>query len=443
MIILCVNSGSSSLKFKLFNYETQEDLATGIVERIGLASFIKFDCLSGKHKIDHSCPTHTEAIQLTLNTMVDPKFGILKSMNEISAVGHRIVHGGEKVTHSCMINDKTIEDFKSLYDLSPLHNPANVLGIEAVREILPNVPHVAILDTAWHKTMPDYVYTYPLPHEWKEKYGVRRYGFHGTSHLYVSRRASVLMGKKPSESRIIVLHIGNGSSANAIKYGKSYDTSMGMTPLEGLMMGTRSGDFDPAISFFIMEKENLTPSALYDILNKKSGCVGVTKQYSDRLDIEIAAEKGDELCNLNIEMESYRLKKYIGSYMAAMGGCDAIVFTAGVGEMGPITREKAVDDMEDLGIKLDKDKNNKLKNRNGEFEISTPDSKIKIYVIPTDEEAVFIEDVAAIVNGTYKEPEFFEYPFQKKEYVNKQRAAAFEEDCVKKPYLRDIAVKPK
>lgn len=444
MIILSINSGSSSLKFMLYNYNTKETLTTGIVERVGLDnSFIEFSCAKGKYKIEHNCHCHEVAIMLMMKTMLNPEYGILTSMEQIKAVGHRVLHGGDKIKRSVVVNDDIIATFKSLYDLGPLHMPPNVTGIEAARNVLPNVPHMAIMDTAWHQTMPAHAYMYALPYEWYEKYGIRRYGFHGTSHLYVSKRTAVLLGKKPKDTNAVILHIGNGASACAIKGGKCYDTSMGLTPLEGLIMGTRAGDFDSAINYIVMDKEGYTPEEMNNIVNKKSGHLGITGKYSDRRDLIDNADRGDERCRLAVEMECYRLKKYIGSYMAAIGKTDAIVFTAGVGEMSPIIREKTLEGLEHLGIRLDKEKNRICRNRNGEFEISTADSPVKVYVIPTDEEIVFIEDVVALLNGSYKDPAEYVYPFQLKEYVNEQRAEGLKKDLEGKPELAGILAQPK
>lgn len=444
MIILCINAGSSSLKFLLYDYTTRESLATGAVERVGdEKSFIEFSSKNvDKVEFESYCPDHEEAIKIVMDTMVDEKYKILETMDQITAVGHRVVHGGNKIKYSVVIDREVIKIFKSLYDLAPLHMPANVMGIEAARAVLPNVHHMAIMDTAWHQTMPVHAFMYALPHEWYEEYGVRRYGFHGTSHLYVSRRAAVLLGKDHKDTSVVVMHIGNGASANAIKDGKSYDTSMGLTPLEGLIMGTRSGDFDPAINYLIMQKEGRTPEEMNSIVNKKGGHYGITGKYSDRRDLLAGAEKGDRRCQLAIEMESYRVKKYIGSYMAAMGGADAIVFTAGVGEMNAVVREKALEGLEFLGIKLDKEKNKICKCRNAEFEISTADSPVKVYVIPTDEEIVFIEDVYALTNGTYKDPSEYVYEFQKPGYVNEQRKKNFKKDVEKNPKLKEIQALP-
>ncbi|MGZ5480232.1 MAG: acetate kinase, partial [Candidatus Aminicenantales bacterium] len=329
MIILSLNCGSSSAKYRLYDYDKKETLATGIVERVGIGkSYIQQSGLGREPiKFDHECANHREAIKLIIDTLLDPKIGVMDDLKEISAVGHRVVHGGEKFTKSVQITPETLATFKSLYGLAPLHNPPNVLGIEAAMDVLPDVPHVAIMDTAWHQTMPASSYMYALPYDWYEKYGVRRYGFHGTSFLYVAKRAALLLGKDPFACNLVCLHIGNGVSANAIKNGVSFDTSMGLTPLEGLVMGTRAGDHDAAIDLMVMEKEGIAPDKMSDILNKKSGLLGITGKYTDRRDVQKAAEAGDARAKLAIEVESYRIKKYIGAYSAAIGGADAIVFT--------------------------------------------------------------------------------------------------------------------
>ncbi len=445
MMILSLNCGSSSAKYRLYDYAQKATLATGIVERVGIGrSFIQQSGLDSEPiNIQHECANHKEAIQLIISTLLDPKTGVLDDLSKISAVGHRVVHGGEKFTKSVRITPETIETFKSLYSMAPLHNPPNVLGIEAAMDVLPNIPHVAIMDTAWHQTMPAHAYIYALPYEWYEKYGFRRYGFHGTSFLYVAKRAALLLGKDPFKTSLVVLHIGNGVSANAIKNGVSYDTSMGLTPLEGLVMGTRSGDHDAAIDLTIMEREGKTPQQMNDILNKKSGILGITGRFTDRRDVQKASEEGDVRSKLAIEVEAYRLKKYVGAYMAAVGGADAVVFTAGVGEMSDLIRAKCLEGLEFMGIKLDPEKNRLAKTRNAETEISTADSKVKVFVIPTDEERVNIEDVAALLEGKYDEHTRFTYRFQSPDYVNSQREQDFERECEKIPALRKIQVKPK
>jgi len=445
MIILSLNCGSSSAKYRLYDYLEKKTLATGIVERVGIGqSYIQQSGL-GRDPItlNHECANHKEAIKLIIDTLLDKQTGVIADLTKISAVGHRVVHGGEKFKKSVIITPETIETFKSLYDMAPLHNPPNVLGIEAAMEVLPNVPHMAIMDTAWHQTMPPNAYIYALPYEWYEKYGFRRYGFHGTSFLYVAKRAALLLGKDPFKVNLVCLHIGNGVSANAIKNGVSYDTSMGLTPLEGLVMGTRAGDHDAAIDLAIMDKEGKTPKQMSDILNKKSGLLGITGKYTDRRDVQKAAEAGDERARLAIDVEAYRIKKYIGAYMAALGGADAVVFTAGVGEMSDLIRERSLEGLEFLGIKLDKEKNKLARTRNAETEINADDSKVKVFVIPTDEERVNIEDVAALLEGKYDEHTRFTYRFQSPDYVNSQREQDFEKECEKKPAMRRIQVKPK
>ena len=442
MKILSLNCGSSSVKYSLFDWEKKFPLASGIIERVGIeGSFISHEAPGrDKFKKEQTCSNHDEAIKLILETLVDKDHGVIDDLSSISAVGHRVVHGGEDFVKSVIIDDKVLEAFKRLSSLAPLHNPPNISGIEAAQKLMPKVPHMAIMDTAWHQTMPAPSYIYPLPYEWYENHSIRRYGFHGTSFLYVAKRASVLLKKDIFKSNLIICHIGNGASVNAVKNGVSYDTSMGFTPLEGIVMGTRSGDHGVAIDLHMMQKENISPVEMTGILNKKSGILGITGKYSDRRDVEIAAEKGDERCKLAIEIESYRLKKYIGAYAAALGGVDAVIFTAGVGEKGPITRAKALDGLEFLGIEYDKEKNSISKTRNAETEISTPDSKTKVYVIPTDEERVFVEDVAGLIDGTYDIHTKFDYSFQESSYRNILRDKAFEKECEKKPKLKEVVV---
>lgn len=444
MKILTLNCGSSSVKYQIYDWDNQTNLASGIVERVGLdGAFIKHQA-KGKeeHKVESPCPSHKEAIELIIKTILDGEIGAIESIDEIKAVGHRAVHGGDKFAKSVIIDDDFIKTFDSLKDLAPLHNPANLLGMEAAEEVLPSVPHCAVMDTAWHQTMPEKAFLYALPYEWYEKYGVRRYGFHGTSFLYTAKRAAVLLGKDPFKTNVIIAHIGNGSSINAVKNGVSVDTSMGLTPLEGLIMGTRSGDHDPAISFYIMRQTGMSSDEVETILNKKSGVLGITGKWVDRRDIEIAAEEGNERAQLAIDMESYRLKKYIGSYAAVLGRVDAIVFTAGVGERGPITRELATSDLEAFGIKVNKEKNWASMTRNGETEISADDSPVKVYVIPTNEELVMTEDTYALLEGTYDVHTNFTYTFQKKEYENRERLSALEKDIRKRPKIKDILAQP-
>ncbi len=412
MDILAINCGSSSLKYQLFDWDKKEVIAKGLVERVTIGgSFIVHEVPGReKYRKEFDCPNHTVAIDLVTKTLLDPEVGVLKDINQIAAVGHRVVHGGEKFTCSVRIDDNVLKAVREVAHLAPLHNPPNIAGIEAAQSVLPNVPHIAIFDTAFHQTMPEEAYIYPLPYEWYEKHGVRRYGFHGTSHLYVSKRAAVMLGKPAKECNIITMHIGNGVSHTAIKNGVSVDTSMGLTPLEGAVMGTRCGDIDPAIPAFIMQMENLSMKEADSVLNKKSGILGITKRFADRRDVIANAEQGDHLCQLALKIEGYRLKKYIGSYMAILGRLDAVVFTAGVGERGAQIRELALENLEHMGIVLDKERNNAAC-KGKEAVITTDASPVKVFVIPTNEELVFTEDVAAILNGTYTDHMNFGYSF--------------------------------
>jgi len=443
-IILTLNCGSSSIKYRLYNWTKKESLAAGVVERVTIGGSFCVHEVPERDKvtIKRECPTHKEGIKLVMDTLVHPEYGVIDDLSGISAVGHRVVHGGEKFTKSVLITPEVMNTFKELIDLAPLHNPPNILGIEASVELLPDVPHMAIMDTAWHQTMPKHAYIYALPYEWYEKYGIRRYGFHGTSLLYVAKRAAVLLDKDPFECNLIICHIGNGVSINAVKNGISYDTSMGFTPLEGLVMGTRAGDHDAAIDFYIIDKEGKTTKEIYDVLNKKSGILGITGKYTDRRDVQKAAEQGDKRCELAIDVEAYRIKKYIGAYAAALGRVDAVVFTAGVGEMSSIIRRKSLDGLELFGIKYDKEKNEIAKTRNAECDISASDSKVKVFIVPTDEERVFVEDVVALLKGQYEEHTNFTYRFQVKEYTNTLRDLAFEKECQEKPDLSEVKITP-
>ncbi|MCP3176934.1 acetate kinase [Desulfuromonas sp. KJ2020] len=421
MDILALNCGSSSLKYQLFDWERKEVIAKGMVERVTIGdSFIVHEVPGREtYREEYECPDHKVAMHLIIKTLTDKTHGVVSDLNKISAVGHRVVHGGEKFTRSVRIDDEVLNAIKDVQHLAPLHNPPNIAGIEAAQAVLPNVPHVAIFDTAFHQTMPQHAYIYPLPYEWYEKYGVRRYGFHGTSHLYVSKRAAVLLDKAPKDCNIITMHIGNGVSHCAIKGGVSVDTTMGLTPLEGAVMGTRCGDIDPAIPAFIMDQEGFNPREIDSILNKKSGIYGITGQFTDRRDVIEGAEKGDERCQLALEIEAYRLKKYIGTYAAAIGGIDAVVFTAGVGEMAWLIREKALEGLEFMGILLDKEKNRNTMTRKRETVITKPDSKVKVFVIPTDEELVFTEDVVGILEDTYTDHMQFCYSFASSDFQRK------------------------
>ncbi len=438
MDILTLNCGSSSVKYQLYDWDNKEVKARGIVERVTVGGSFISHYAKGRPTvtIEHDCPNHRVAIDLIIRTLLDPKIGALRDINEIKAVGHRLVHGGEKIAKSIVVDDAALRIFRDVADLSPLHNPANIMGIEAARELLPRVPHTVSLDTAWHQTMPAKAYIYALPYKWYREYGVRRYGFHGTSFLYVAKRAAVLLGKNPFDCNLICMHIGNGASANAVHNGCSYDTSMGMTPLEGLVMGTRAGDHDPAIDFYIMRKESVAPDILEATLNKMSGIRGITEKYTDRRDV-MKARETDKLAALAIEIEAYRIRKYIGSYYAALGRVDAIVFTAGVGEMSPAIRGGSLEGLDGLGISLDGGRNQAAMTRNAETIISTDDSPVRVFVIPTDEELVMAEDAYALMAGTYDVHTNFEYSFQSPAYVNKERAEALKKDLETKPGLRE------
>ena len=396
MKILVLNCGSSSVKYKLIDSASKEVLAEGGVEKIGLPdSFLKFKRPDGsKETITVEMPDAKAAVENVIKVLTDPKEGVIKSFDEIDAVGHRVVHGMDKFNKSVLITPEVIEKVKECYTVAPLHNPANIAGIEAVTSLIPSVPQVAVFDTAFHQTMPDYAYMYALPYEAYEKYGVRRYGFHGTSHRYVSKRACEFLGVDYDKQRIITCHIGNGGSIAAINDGKCVDTSMGLTPTEGLMMGTRVGDVDPGALVYLMKEMNLDADGLMNLINKKSGVAGVSGVSSDMRDIEAAIKEGNERARLALEMYEYRILKYIGAYAAVLGGVDIIVFTGGVGENQTITREKICKKLEFLGVTFDEEAN---KSRGEEITISGADSKVKVVVIPTDEEMMIAQDTAAIV----------------------------------------------
>lgn len=397
MKILVLNCGSSSIKYKLFDMTTKEVLAQGGIEKIGLVgSFLKQTLPNGEKKIlEKDIPEHTAGIEFILNTLVSPEYGAIKSLDEINAVGHRMVHGGERFSESVLLNKEVLDAFIACNDLAPLHNPANLKGVNAVSAILPNVPQVGVFDTAFHQTMPDYAYMYAIPYELYEKYGVRRYGFHGTSHRYVSQRVCEFLGVDPKGKKIITCHIGNGGSISAIKDGKCIDTSMGLTPLEGLVMGTRSGDIDAGAVTFIMEKEGLNATGVSNLLNKKSGVLGVSGVSSDMRELEAAVAAGNPKAILAEKMYFYRIKKYIGAYAAALGGVDIILFTGGVGENQANCRSEVCEGLEFMGVKIDLEKN---KVRGEEAIISADDSKVTVAVIPTDEELMIASDTLAILN---------------------------------------------
>ena len=398
MKILVLNCGSSSIKYKLFDMTTKEVMAQGGIEKIGLpGSFLKLTLPNGEKKIlEKDVPEHTTGIDFILNTLVSEEYGAIKSLDEINAVGHRMVHGGEKFAKSVLIDQEVLDTFIACSDLAPLHNPANLKGVNAVTAILPNVPQVGVFDTAFHQTMPDYAYMYAVPYELYQKYGVRRYGFHGTSHRYVSKRVCEYLNIPVEGTKIITCHVGNGGSITAVKDGKSVDTSMGLTPLEGLMMGTRSGDIDGGAVTYIMEKEGLDATGVSNLLNKKSGVLGVFEKSSDMRDLESAAAAGEPRAVLAESMYFYRIKKYIGAYAAAMGGVDVIVFTGGVGENQANARSGACEGLEYMGVKIDLEKN---KVRGEEAIISTDDSKVKVVIIPTDEELMIASDTMDILSA--------------------------------------------
>lgn len=399
MKILVLNCGSSSIKYKLYNMDDQSVMAAGGIERLGTPeSFIKITLPNGeKKKIEKLLPEHTAGVKYIFECLTDPELGAIQSLDEIDAVGHRVVHGGEKFNKSVLITDEVISQVKECTDLAPLHNPANLKGIAAVSELMPGLPQVGVFDTAFHQTMPDYAYMYALPYELYEKYGVRRYGFHGTSHRYVSARVCEYLGVDPKQQKIITCHIGNGGSLAAVKYSECIDTTMGLTPLEGLMMGTRSGDIDAGAVTYLQDKLGLDTTGISTLLNKKSGVIGISGLSSDMRDIDNAANSGDKKALLAQNMYCYRIKKYIGAYAAAMGGVDTIVFTAGVGENQYPIRQGICEGMEWLGIKLDIKKNKAT--RSEEAILSTPDSKVKVVMIPTDEELVIARDTLELATA--------------------------------------------
>ena len=397
MKVLVLNCGSSSIKYKLFDMDSQSVIAQGGIEKIGLpGSFLKFTLPSGEKKIlEKDIPEHTVGVEFIFQTLTSAEYGVIQSLDEINAVGHRMVHGGEKFSQSVLLTQEVLDAFTACNDQAPLHNPANLKGVNAVTAILPNVPQVGVFDTAFHQTMPDYAYMYAVPYELYEKYGVRRYGFHGTSHRYVSKRVCEFLGVSPEGQRIITCHVGNGGSISAIKDGKCVDTSMGLTPLEGLMMGTRSGDIDAGAVTYIMEKEGLDAAGVSNLLNKKSGVAGVSGVSSDMRELEAAAQQGNKRAILAEKMYFYRIKKYVGAYAAALGGVDIIVFTGGVGENQAACREEVCKNMEYMGVRIDVEKN---KVRGEEAVISADDSRVKVVVIPTDEELMIASDTMAILS---------------------------------------------
>ncbi len=399
MKVLVLNCGSSSLKYQLFNMEDESVLAKGLVQRIGIDNAY-LEHRPGedapKVTIEDEIPNHTRAIQLVIEALLHNEHGVIKDMTEINAVGHRVVHGGEAFAGSVFITDEVIKALEANVELAPLHNPPNIVGVKVCEELMPGVPQAGVFDTAFHQTMKPYAYLYGIPYEYYTEHGVRRYGFHGTSHRYVSKRACEIMGIPYDKAKVITCHLGNGSSIAAVDGGKSVDTSMGFTPLEGVLMGTRSGDLDPAILPFLMRKENMDADQMDNVLNKKSGMLGVSGISNDSRDIEAAANEGNERAKITQDMFCYRVKKYIGAYAAAMGGVDAIVFTAGIGENSKPARAGILEGLEFLGCKFDPEKNN---TRGKEALISTDDSKVKAYIIPTNEELVIARDTKEIIEG--------------------------------------------
>ncbi len=397
MNVLVINCGSSSLKYQFINMNDESVLAKGLVERIGIEGSVLKHEKAGQDKvvIEEVMKNHKDAINLVLKALVDPGHGAVKSLDEVDAVGHRVVHGGEKFANSVLITDEVIAAMKECIELAPLHNPPNIIGIEACQELLPNVPMVGVFDTAFHQTMPVESYIYPLPYELYEENGIRRYGFHGTSHKYVSERVAALTGKSLEGMKVVTCHLGNGASLTAIKDGKSFDTSMGMTPLEGLVMGTRCGDIDPAIVTFLMNKKNMNAEEMDNLMNKKSGVLGISGVSIDFRDIEGAPAQGNKRAQLALDKFAYTVRKYIGSYAAAMGGLDVVVFTAGLGENSADTRAQICEGLEFLGVTVDAGKNNI---RGKEAEISKDGAKVKVFVIPTNEEIMIARDTKTLAS---------------------------------------------
>ena len=395
MNVLVINCGSSSLKFQLINSESEAVLAKGLCERIGIDGRLTYQPAGGEKNVsEKAMPTHTEAIQFVIDALTDADTGVVKSLDEIGAVGHRVVHGGEKFAKSVVVTPEVKAAIAECNDLAPLHNPANLIGIEACESLMPSTPQVVVFDTAFHQTMPEKAYMYGLPYEYYEKYKVRRYGFHGTSHSFVSKRVAEIVGKPYNATKTIVCHLGNGASISAVLNGESVDTSMGLTPLEGLVMGTRSGDIDPAIMEFVAKKENLDIAGIMNVLNKKSGVEGISGVSSDFRDLEEAADNGNARAALAIDVFAYRVAKYVGAYTAAINGVDNIVFTAGIGENAGLVRTKVCSYLGYLGITIDEEANGK---RGEEIVISTPDSKVKVLVVPTNEELAIARETVALV----------------------------------------------
>jgi len=398
MKVLVVNAGSSSLKYQLIDMEDESVLAKGNAERIGISNSLLKHTAAGKDTVEIKAEfkNHVDAIRMVIDTLVDAEHGVIKSMNEIGAVGHRVVHGGETFSRSVVIDDEVMKAIEANIELAPLHNPANIMGIQACKNVMPNTPMVAVFDTAFHQTMPKEAFMYPIPYEAYKELGIRRYGFHGTSHKYVSRKAALMLGKPIESLKIVTCHLGNGSSIAAVKNGECIDTSMGFTPLAGLPMGTRCGDIDPAIVTFLIEKKNMNYEEVNQYLNKESGVLGLSGVSSDFRDLHKACDEGNGRAKLALDVFNYSVKKYIGAYAAAMGGLDCVVFTAGIGENTPEVRENACKGLEFLGIKIDPDRNKELL-RGREGEISTDDSKVKVLVVPTNEELMIARETLELL----------------------------------------------
>ena len=396
MNVLVINCGSSSLKYQVINSDTEQVLAKGLCERIGIDGRLVYTPAGGEKEISNlDMPTHKQAIQYVIDALTNEKTGVIKSLDEIGAVGHRLVHGGEKFACSTLITEDVIKAVEECSDLAPLHNPANLIGVRACQELMPNTPMAGVFDTAFHQTMPLEAYMYGIPYEYYEKYKIRKYGFHGTSHSFVSKRTAELLGKPIEDLKIIVCHLGNGSSVCAVNGGKSVDTSMGLSPLEGLIMGTRSGDIDPSVMEFICKKENMDINGIMDVLNKKSGVQGLSGVSSDFRDLQAGAADGNKRCEMAVDVFCYRVLKYIGAYVAAMNGVDAIAFTAGLGENDEIVRRKIVRRLGYLGITLDEEANEN--GRGKEITISTPDSKVPVWIVPTNEELAIARETVALL----------------------------------------------
>ena len=413
MFILTLNCWSYSLRYHLFDWKKRVLLARGQVDRVAVGeSSISLE-VPGRpnYAAQIECPDHRSALALILQTLTGEEQGVLQETDRIDAMSHRVAHGGEAFTRSVRINEEVLTAIKDVKRLAPLHNEPNIAGIEAAMDLLPGIPHIAVFDTAFHQSMPSFAYIYPLPYEWYEQHQVRRYGFHGASHLYMSKRAAVLLGKKASECNLVTIHVDRGVSLCAIKNGLSIDTSMGLTPLEGVIMGTRSGDIDPGILPYVMVRGGFSPREMTGILNQESGIRGITGRFSDRRDMLAGVVDGDERCRLALDMETYRLKKYIGSYMSAIGGVDAVVFTSGAGDLEWISRERVLRGLEFLGIRLDVQRNRSAAFSSAEMRITGDDSTVKVFVIPANEERVFAEDAAAILGGTYSDPFTHLYSF--------------------------------